>query len=352
VKLFVLKPDEIGDFVLSLGALHLLATHFGPDDVALAVKAPTAALARREFPQAEVFPLTLERRMVGEATGFRNFANAWPWLRRWLGEKTEVATCWRARRTFLHSLLFVAPRARRRAAVTNPSDPKIGRFITEWLLRWIFRTDLAPYPEVQAGRPTELEAHRRLASVLLGREVAWEEILPRFRDLAWRGGGGFWMLCPLSSRTQKDYPAKRWAAALREVAPQVPAGGVQLAGGPDQRELLEDFAAALREGGCGCPVSVREAVGLENFAGEMASADLVLTVDTSAAHFSTALRAPAVVVSSGLHAGVYGPYTTDGRQHWLVGDWAGRGAKGWADSVAPSAIAEAIRRLAAAPVTS
>ncbi len=345
MKLYALKPDEIGDFVLSLGCLHLLADHVGDEQMGLAVKADSASLARREFPRAEIFPLVLHRRERGEATGFRNFAAVWPSWWRLRRRKVGIAACLRARRTFLHSLLLLAPPANRRGAVRNPADPKLGRRMMEWILHRVFRVGLVPYPEPAPGRPTELEAHRRLASLLLGRDVGWEEVLPRFRTASWRGGGGFWLLCPFSSRRMKDYSATCWAAALGAVSTALPPGGVRLAGGPDQHGRLEAFANDLRGGGFTGEVRVETPVPLEHFPEVVAAADLVLTVDTAAAHFAAALGAPAVVVSCGLHPGVYGPYSRDGRQRWLVGDWAALGAKGWPSSVPPSSVAEEIRRV-------
>lgn len=343
MKLFVLKPDEIGDFVMSLGCLHLLADVYGEEHLGLAVKSAVAPLARREFPAAEITPLALQRRRKGGATGWHNFATAWPLWWRWRGRQVEAAACLRARRTFFHNALFVAPRARQRVAAANPSDPKPERLAVEWLLRRVCRTSLVPYPDVSPGWPTELESHRRVASVLLGREVGWDEILPRFRTAAWRGGGGFWLLCPFSSRKAKDYPVAAWAEVLKSAAGHLPAGGVRLGGAADQRGRLEEFSVALRGAGVDCPVTVEEPVALDVFPDVVASTELLLTVDTAAAHFAAALGAPAVIVSCGVHPGVYGPYSPNGQQIWLVGDWERGGAAGWAGTVPPSAVTGAIR---------
>ncbi|MGA1129843.1 MAG: glycosyltransferase family 9 protein, partial [Chthoniobacterales bacterium] len=83
---------------------------------------------------------------------------------------------------------------------------------------------------------------------------------------------------------------------------------------------------------------------LDQFVASVARADLLLTVDTAAAHLACALDAPAVVIHSGQHPGVYGPYSRSGRQIWLLGDRARLGRKFWQDSVPPEAVSAAIER--------
>jgi ADP-heptose:LPS heptosyltransferase len=145
----------------------------------------------------------------------------------------------------------------------------------------------------------------------------------------------------------KDYSVQNWSAALREVSALAPVGGVRLAGGPSQRQRLEDFASALRTSIPALPVAVNEPEALPAFPDTVAGADLVLTVDTATAHLACALRSPAVVVACGVSPGIYGPYSPDGRQHWLVGDWERVGLRRWQETVTPPDVAAAIRRAVA-----
>ncbi len=345
MKILAFKPDEIGDFVLACGCVRLFADEAGEENLTLVVKSEIAPLARREFPRARTIALPLKPRVRGINKDAVNIYYCFPaWLRLCV-TRADAAACLRSTRDFLQLGLFLSPRARRRIACDNRlirPDRTRRRLVEHWARR-LFRVDMLPYPEPRSGMPAELEANRIVAAKLLGRPVSDAEAMPRFESAAWRGGD-FWLLCPFSSSWTKDYDAARWASALREVADLIPSGGIRLAGGPGQRAALDEFASALRGAGLACPVNVEKPAALEAFSDLVALAALVLTVDTAAAHFACALRAPAVIVACGMHAGDYGPYSTDGRQHWISGDWAKLGHKRWQESVLPGDVAAAIRR--------
>ncbi|MFM8655725.1 MAG: hypothetical protein ACKOD5_01120, partial [Chthoniobacterales bacterium] len=57
MSVIVIKPDEIGDFVMAIGAIRLLAEHYGEQDTTLVVKSEVAPLAQREFSKAGVIPV-------------------------------------------------------------------------------------------------------------------------------------------------------------------------------------------------------------------------------------------------------------------------------------------------------
>ena len=345
MKVLAFKPDEIGDFVLACGCLRLIADECGEENLVLVVKSEIAPLACREFPRARTIALPLKPRVRGINKDAVNIYYCFPaWLRLCV-TRVDAAVCLRSTRDFLQLGIFLSPRARRRIACENRlirPDRARRRLVEQWA-RCLFRVAMLPYPQPRSGMPAELEANRMVTAELLRREVPDAEAMPRLASTAWRGGD-FWLLCPFSSSWTKDYDAVRWAAALREVADSIPPGGIRLAGGPDQRTALEEFAGVLRSEGLACPVSVERPAALETFPDIVSRAALVLTVDTAAAHFACALKAPAVVVACGMHAGDYGPYTTDGRQHWIVGDWARLGHKRWQESVSPGDVAAAIRR--------
>jgi ADP-heptose:LPS heptosyltransferase len=151
-------------------------------------------------------------------------------------------------------------------------------------------------------------------------------------------------MCPLSSKPTKDFAPDRWAEALQQVADLIPAGGLRLAGGPDQAEQLQEFADALRSAGVSGPIHVEEAVALPDFPASMARAALILTVDTSAAHLACAIGAPAVIVVSGHNMEIYGGYSPNGRQQWVMGVWARGRKKTWQETVSNEAVVAGIRR--------
>lgn len=346
MSVVILKPDEIGDFVISTGAIRLLARQHGEDETTLVVKSDIASLARREFPRAKIIELPWQPRRKGRNQTAANIRHCFPAWRRLRTLRVDQAVCLRSQRDYLQTLLFAAPAARQRFAPANNllRRGRLRRRVAERLLVLFARPRLLPYPEVRGDPTSELASHRAVVSAALAREVGRDEIMPSLDSARWRGGEG-WLLCPFSSRPSKDYSAARWVDALRGAVDRVRVPHVlRLAGGPGQAGRLEEFAALLRAAGIGCPVDVAPPAPLEKFPDLVASADLVLTVDTAAAHFACACRAPAVVVACGLHDGTYGPYSADGRQIWLVGDWAKRGREGWQETVSPADVAGAINR--------
>ena len=342
MRFFVLKPDNIGDFLLACGAVRVMADTVGEGNLVLAVKTDVAPLVRREFPGAEVIGLTIRPKRKGRNTAAVNFSAGLPALHRLFGTRADVAICLRDKRTFLQTVYWLAPRAVRRVACENSLPrSKRGRWaLWENGVRALFRPVLLPYPSPQPDVPSDLQAHRTVASEVLGRPVTEAEIMPRLRSARWTGGD-FWLCCPFSSRPSKDLPAAPWAAALGACADLRPAGGLRLAGAPDQAERLAAFAGELKASGLSLPVSVAPAVSLAEFPDMVARAGLVLTVDTAAAHLACAVGTPAVIVASRKNEGVYAPYSPDGRQVWLM---AGEG-KSWREAVRAEAIARTVRRV-------
>jgi ADP-heptose:LPS heptosyltransferase len=345
VSVVILKPDEIGDFLISTGAIRLLMQHHGAENTTLVVKSEVVPLACREFPAVTIVDLPWQPRRKGHnqtAANIRHCFSTWRLLR---ALQVDQSICLRSQRDYLQTLLFAAPAARQRFAPENLllHNGRWRRHAAEKLLLIFARPHILPYPESLGDLTSELVSHRALVSAALGREVTVDEIMPSLQSVAWRGGGG-WLLCPFSSRPAKDYSAANWVSVLREAVRVHSPRVIRVAGGPDQSARLEEFAASLLAEGLGCPVEVEPPSPLENFPDKVAAADLVLTVDTAAAHFACACRVPAVIVACGLHHGTYGPYSPDGRQIWLAGDWAARGRDGWQDTVPPAEVAAAISR--------
>ena len=342
MRLFVLKPDNIGDFVLACGAVRAMADAVGEDNLVLAVKSDVAPLAQREFPRAEVMALPIRPKRKGWNTAAVNFVHGLPTLRRLFGTRADVGVCLRDKRAFLETVYWLAPRVARRVACENSLPrSKRGRWaLWENAVRTLFRPVLLPYPRPRPDLPSDLQAHGAVVSEVLGRPVTVDEIMPRLRSARWTGGD-FWLCCPFSSRPSKDLPSARWAAVLALCADLWPAGGIRLSGAPDQAERLVAFAAELKASGLDLPISVDPAVPLAEFPGVLARAGLVLTVDTAAAHLACAVGAPAVIVASRKNEGVYAPYSPNGRQVWLM---AGEG-KVWREAMATEDIARAMRRV-------
>lgn len=347
MSVIVIKPDEIGDFVMAIGAIRLLAEHYGEQDTTLVVKSEVAPLAQREFSKAGVIPVANSSKRK-EGNAFAGFVRFVPSLRRLRQLHYEAAVCLRPRRNSMQTLLFTAARAGRHIAAENVfvREGGLRRKVIENLLCAAIGPELVPYPSERKGLSLELEAHRSVVSRALGREVGAEEILPRIESARWVGSQG-WLVCPFSSRTMKDYSAELWLESFLSVSDVLPSR-IGLAGGPDQIERLRSFASVLGTAIPKCAVEVLPCKPLNHFPDLVAEADLVLTVDTAAAHFACAIDVPAVIVDSGNNPGVYGPYGRPERQVWLTGDRKKFGRLRWRETVPPSLVAAAIRRALAA----
>jgi len=346
LRVFILKPDAIGDFILASGTIALLARELGEKNLALAVRSDVAPLARSQFPAATTFPLTMrEKRRILNVTAVNIIGSLPSWIRM-LGISVDASVCLRSMRSYLHTVCFYTPRGKRRIACENQllNSPRVRRPAVENFVRRAFKPTLLPYPGIGA-LPTDLEANRLVASELLGRNIASTEILPVLRTAS--GQSDRWLLCPFSSTRSKDYPAESWASVFKMLEPLRGSDPLHVAAGPSQAERLAEFAGTLRS--CGVSnIMVDPPAGLAGFLDQLAASKVVFTVDTAAAHMACATRTPAIIASAGQHPGVYAPYSPDGRQVWVLPP-PSMPQKQWRDAVSPALLAEKTRELWAQP---
>lgn len=344
MRVFILKPDAIGDFILASGCVHLIAREAGEENLVLAVRSDVAPLARSQFPKALVLPLTLrEKRRILNVTTVNILHSLPSWLRM-LGLRVDAAICLRSMRAYLHTIFFYTPLAARRIACENLllARPRVRRPAVENFVTRVFQPTLLPYP-APGKLPTDIAANRAVASELLGRKISETEILPSLSLRKPIARSDRWLLCPFSSTLSKDYPAEKWAAALQILAAERGDAPLHLAAGPNQQEQLATFAQTLRDAGLR-NLLVDSPIPLPDFLKSIASARLVLTVDTAAAHMACALGSPAVIVSAGHHPGVYAPYSPNGLQHWIMPPPNLRKGE-WREILSPQPLASTIREI-------
>jgi ADP-heptose:LPS heptosyltransferase len=342
LRVFILKPDAIGDFILATGCIRLMARELSEKNLFIAVRSDVAPLAKAQFPQAEVIPLPLreKRRLVNLATV--NVINCLPAWLRLLTLRLDAAICLRSMRAYLHTITFYLPRAKRYIACENLllSNPRLRRPAVENFVRSAFKPTLIPYP-ASNKLPTDVEANRLVAEEVLQRKVSDQEILPTLTPPRPVSAKNHWLLCPFSSTKSKDYPAEDWAAALKLLTSERADAPLHLAAGPSQAERLHEFARTLQAAGLS-NITIDPPVPLPDFLQSIAEARLVLTVDTAAAHMACALDTPAVIISAGQHPGVYAPYSKNGHQHWIIppGDLP---KNEWRQQITPKMVADCVR---------
>ncbi len=338
MRVFILKPDAIGDFILASGCIRTIAHEAGEQNLVLAVRTDVAPLARHQFPKARILPLTLrEKRRILNVTTVNILHSLPSWLQM-LALRVDASICLRSMRAYLHTICFHTPRAKRRIACENLllASPRVRRPAVEKFAARVFKPTLLPYP-APGKLPSDIEANRSVAAELLGREISDSEILPRLVLPHPVERSAHWMLCPFSSTPAKDYPAAQWAEVLT-LFPDTP---LHLAAGPSQSDSLQNFTTELRA--AGIPnLHIDPPLPLGEFLEKVAAARLLLTVDTAAAHMACALGTPAVIVSAGRQPGVYSPYSPNGLQTWILPPPNLRKGE-WKKSITPSEIAAALR---------
>jgi ADP-heptose:LPS heptosyltransferase len=250
LRVFILKPDAIGDFILASGCIRLIAREAGEENLVLAVRTDVAPLAKSQFPKALVLPLTLrEKRRILNVTTVNILHSLPSWLKM-LGLRVDAALCLRSMRAYLHTIWFYTPRAKRRIACQNLllAQPRVRRPAVENFVRAAFRPTLIPYP-AKGRLPTDIEANRLVAEELLQRSVSDEEILPNLITPRKISSKKYWLLCPFSSSTSRDYPAESWAETLILLLGHFPDIAIHIAGAPSQANRLYNFALALQNAG-------------------------------------------------------------------------------------------------------
>lgn len=347
MRLFILKPDNIGDFVLSTGAIRALADAVGEENITLCVKPPLVELARGEFPTATILPLPVAAKRKVVNLFLRNLVACLPLLWRLKWSRFDHAICLRSMRNYLETLLFLSTGARRFTAPENLllRSGRVVRLRTEQTVHALRRTTLVAYPGKATDVPLEIESHRRVVESVLCCPVSAVEILPRLKPID-AAPSETWVLAPLSSDTAKNYPTSKWMKALRIATADCAPQSIQLIGGEEQREKLEEIRATLADALGTIPVVVDLPPDLPTLNRVIATAALVLTVDTAAAHFAAAHDRPAVIAFSGLHTGMFAPWQRTEKQIWLLPDGDSEKPKPkWHDRIAPDRVAEAMRSL-------
>jgi ADP-heptose:LPS heptosyltransferase len=350
VRLFVLKPDGIGDFILVTGALRLLASELGEENLLICVRSVIVPLAKAQFPNARVIelPTAAERKTVNLFA--RNLFYCLPLWFKLRMTPVEAAVCFRSMRNYLETFLFYSANTKRFFGCENillrSRGKKVRRYV-DTTVRKLFHPSLMPYPE-EAHLPLEVEAHRRVVAEILERSVGPEEVIPRLRSAAEPTEGGVWICAPITEAS-KVYPLPRWRDIFTELKPELSGKAVLLVGSKDQCGGLGELESLLRSAGIEnakihLPEDLVELLDL------IAAAELVMTVDTAAAHFAAGLDRPCVILFSGLHQGMFAPWQRSTRQRWLLPEPPKEKTKSkWHAEIQPARVAATVRELVQFP---
>jgi len=312
-KVFVFKPDRIGDFVLACGAIRFLCRQYGAGEVTLLVSSLVRPLAEREFPGCRI--LTVHLPLSRDGDHWRKVLwKRWQNVRRSNHRRGyEKMVNLRHHPTLLDDLLLGSFRSRDSYGATLA--PLGGRHWKRRLRTFVPRYAVK-YPnnlpvELEC---LELEAHRQVVQLLAGRAVTAAEIRPRLEMVA-TADDGFLLVTPHGSDPLRDYPPASLAQGIQ-------AGGIPshapiiLCGEPARSEELQALADLLRVR-VPNPVRVVHPQGLLEFVDYVARAHCVISAESAAAHITTAMDKRGIFILGGGHFGFFAPWRRSTLQTWL-----------------------------------
>lgn len=286
VDTIVYKVDRLGDWLLAEGGIAAIAADCRARDAGLVIWASRETAALRAW---RPVPCPVET-IVFEPAGWRaRLRRALSLLRLLAIYRTDNLICLRHGNDPIRELVLRTCAARRVFACT-------------WVLA----------PGAADVVPHELRRHWR---ILQNAGLAPEKpgaLLPRLERSTATDPARI-VVAPFSSAAVKEWPAASWA----ELAAGFSAGlSWELWIGPGQERAAHSLAQAARAAAPHLSVSVRSG-SLRELAAAIASARLVLSVDTLAAHLAAAFDVPLVALLGGGQPGDFAPWSRSSRQRWL-----------------------------------
>jgi ADP-heptose:LPS heptosyltransferase len=304
------KPDRIGDFVLATGVIDLFQKEFAGQKLKLVVSELLEDLARHQFPDLEVIAIPRS----GDSFGSGLVSNFFVAKRLLRDANPEKLISLRYHPT-LYEDLILRGLSRAQSYGSGPTDLGGGH---ELLRLRKFKPGTAfSYPD-QSGLPDwplELEAHRRLAEVVLNRAVSPGEVTPSMSRFASESNGSL-LILPFGSEAIRNYPRALLVEAVR--AAGLPEGiEIRLSGERSQSTALDELAGLLSKPAGRRQVHTVYPQSIVGLAEEVAAARCVLTMESAGAHLAAALDKPSVTIIGGGHFGAFGPWQKSKRQKWL-----------------------------------
>ncbi len=321
-RCFLFKPDGIGDFFLSSGVIRLLAREFGEENLTIATLPVMESVVRGQFPRAAFIPLPIRKRRIILNVFVANCIRCFPSWITLLRSPHEVSISLRHMRDYLMNVLFYSLPSQRRLVCENQllGNGKAVRRWTEHGFTALFHPEIIHYPIKAEGVPRELEANRRIVERALGRDVVISEIWPELHQVGQAPiAGPYWVCASFANGGGKDYPVEGWAALFQSLHRKGIIPTLVLTGSTGQAVQLADFRDTIVKHAPELAPRIRilHPTNLQEFIDLLAGAELVLSVDTAAAHASTALDRPTVILYSGQQYGTYAPWTRSLRQRWI-----------------------------------
>ena len=304
-KLLVIRPDHLGDVLMTTAALAALRTSEPTAEVTALVGPWSADLLRRnrDLDRVLVYPFPwFDRRPAGLIDRYASATRLAASLRRDGFDRVYVLRpdhWWGA---MVGALAGIPERvgyatAENRSLLTHAYAPPGREHAVRSALRLVAGEDAArcAVPGCPPMRFCPGPAHRRWAEAVL-------------TDAAVAAGSPLAVAHPGASTPLKRWPADRWAVVLDHLAADGVA--VVLVGGGGDQSALEAIAAQMRAR----PHVVGEVPGLGELGALLARASFALGMDSLPMHLATAVGTPTLRLVGPADEAVFGPWG-DPRQH-------------------------------------
>jgi ADP-heptose:LPS heptosyltransferase len=309
-RIGIYKVDRLGDFVLSLGAIHAIVDMEGEANCVIIHGAASAQIAAREFPtvaRIELPPLD------GKLWVTRNR------LRRLIANEfksggVDQLLCLRHFRTLSDEVaLQMIPASKvwciQNSNLVQTSYELVGeRFQGDVAVRR-FSSRATPIDSCE-----DLECHRSLL-LAWARERTPDLDLKPILDSKRASKEHTLLVAPFGSDRLRDLPIDSVAATIVHAKINLGLSGILLTP-PDSIARYEAFAGELAKRGA--VVELRVTHTLDELVATIDSGSALLTTETATAHIATALDRPMVCVIGGGHYGLFGPWRRSNRQIWIT----------------------------------
>lgn len=355
----LLKPDRIGDFVLSTGALNALRDALPAARFTLITRSPSGEIARQQYPDWRIIELPARENAFRNIFAHRGVRSE---LRRL--PESDLLVDLRAFRDYSDAVLASWISARFKLALRNAFPDSFALYCYPG--EDTIYDELIPPDAATSGECNDLAGLRTLVSRVLDSKAAVRPMLAISASdasavkerLAEKFGlapsAPYVLVYPGTSSAVKEIPASHLGAALLaalESAPELP---VVIGGSAADIRTTGPLIAELRD-----RRTVYDATGLfsltENVA-LIASARALVGMDSCHIHMAGALGIPAVGILGGGQFGDFAPWGESARFRWVHHRTECYGCA-WIcpfpranclHDIAPDAIADAIREVLSA----
>ena len=291
----VFKVDRIGDFFLSLGALHALLDN-DSGKTALVVSHDVHKLACIEFPNVSVVPIYYRTGRFSEI--LRMFLTS-----RLLGLTGSELVCLRHQRINFHNLAMRAIRSQSSYGY-KISQPSVSSSFVPYVFTYLSTKSTT----VSAGLCHEIMRHKHVLE-LLGIPPP---LLPFCDYLGKINMTSRIIIAPLGGNSIRDIPATLLDFIVRSIR-RNSSMPIAICCAPMQLSRLEKLVIDAK-----VQCSINADLSIDTYINWIASASLVVSADSASAHMAATFDRPLVGLIAGGHDCEFVPWKHSNRQHWLT----------------------------------